>query len=69
MTENQAENTTLETDMDWFLQALVVLTNKREIGVGVTLNVGGLMVSGELVRESGILKGLSKRWFLQMQIM
>ena len=36
-------------DRDWFLQNLVNLVNARDIKLGITLNVGGFLVSGLLV--------------------
>jgi hypothetical protein len=36
-------------DRDWFLQNLVNLVNAREIELGITLNLGGFLVSGRLV--------------------
>lgn len=36
-------------DKDWFLQMLVDMANKNpSIGVGLTLNVGGMIISGNL---------------------
>lgn len=60
MTENKAKNATLEIDTDWLLQYFVVLANKSEIGIGVTLNVGGLIVSGELVSEKRYFEGIAQ---------
>jgi len=33
---------------DWFLQSLVNMANKNQFGMGITLNVGGFLVSGSL---------------------
>jgi hypothetical protein len=60
MTENQAENTTLETDVDVVLQLLVSIVNQTSIGIGVTLNVGGLTISGELVSKKSYFEGLAQ---------
>ena len=34
---------------DWFLQFLVNLANRNQFEIGITLNVGGLLISGTLV--------------------
>lgn len=36
-------------DRDWFLQNLVNMVNAKDIELGITLNVGGFLVSGRLV--------------------
>ncbi len=33
---------------DWFLQFLVSMANKNKLELGITLNVGGLLISGTL---------------------
>lgn len=34
---------------DWFLQILVNIVNKSQLKFGITLNVGGFLISGELI--------------------
>ncbi|RWF81007.1 MAG: hypothetical protein EOQ36_31700 [Mesorhizobium sp.] len=38
-----------DADMDWFLQNLVDLVNNTGISMGITLTVGGSLITGELV--------------------
>lgn len=42
---------------DWFLQSLIDLVNGREIEIGLTLQVGGFLVSGLLVSGHQYFKG------------
>lgn len=60
MTENQAENTTLKTDVDNFLQSLVSIVNQTNTSIGVTLNVGGLIIIGELVSVKSYFEGVAR---------
>lgn len=48
--------------VDWFLQALVMLANNNTFEVGITLNVGGLIVSGVLVGGSKYFDGIAEEW-------
>ncbi|MFT4171086.1 MAG: gas vesicle accessory protein GvpU [Rhodocyclaceae bacterium] len=43
---------------DWYLQALVKIVNGREFGFPITLYVGGLVVSGELISGHKYFEGL-----------
>jgi hypothetical protein len=44
-------------DRDWFLQNLVNLVNARDVKLGITLNVGGFLVSGILVSGQKFFSG------------
>jgi hypothetical protein len=44
----QPEDATVDPTKDWFLQILVNLSNTAGLGIGITLQVGGLLVSGTL---------------------
>lgn len=60
MTENQAETTMLKPDVDKFLQRLVSIVNQTNVGIGITLNVGGVIISGELVSVKSYFEGLAR---------
>ena len=47
-------------DRDWFLQNLVNLVNARDIKLGITLNVGGFLVSGLLVSGQKYFGGFAE---------
>lgn len=64
MTENQEENPKLNTDVDGFVQILVSIVNQTSIGIGITLNVGGLIISGELVSKKNYFEGLAQEMAL-----
>lgn len=42
---------------DWFLQHLVNIANKDQFGFGITLNVGGMLVSGLLTSGKQYFEG------------
>ena len=44
-------------DRDWFLQNLVNLVNARDVKLGITLNVGGFLVSGILISGQKFFSG------------
>ena len=44
---------------DWFLQELVDITNRTGVGVGVTLFVEGMLVTGSLVSGKAYFEGLA----------
>jgi hypothetical protein len=44
---------------DWFLQSLVMLVNKSDIQLGITLQVGGMLVSGSLVGGAAYFAGFA----------
>lgn len=64
MTENQEEKTKFNTDVDWFLQILVSTVNKTSIDIGITLNVGGLIISGQLINIKIYFEGLAQEMAL-----
>ncbi|MFL5350766.1 MAG: gas vesicle accessory protein GvpU [Hyalangium sp.] len=43
--------------VDWFLQSLVEMVNSSAMSFGVTLSVGGVLVSGELVGGQHYFEG------------
>ena len=45
--------------LDWFLAMLVDLANDRGLGLGVTLQVGGFLVTGSLVSGKDYFEGLA----------
>ena len=48
------------TSSDWFLQMLVEMVNGSEVVFPVTLNVGGVLVSGEMVSGHKYFEGFAK---------
>lgn len=44
---------------DWFLQLLVTWTDSLPIKFGITLNVGGFLVSGDLISGAEYFKGFA----------
>lgn len=44
-------------DKDWFLQILVNIVNSGELSFGITLNVGGFLVTGQLVGGKAYFEG------------
>jgi hypothetical protein len=48
MVEAQSQNTVSRT-VDWFLQALVSIVNDESASIPITLSVGGLLISGEMI--------------------
>jgi hypothetical protein len=53
----------LEVPVDWFLQKLVAVMNESpESYVGITLNVGGILVSGELISGKRYFEAFAKEY-------
>jgi hypothetical protein len=50
----------LSYERDWYLQVFVMMAETANIGVSVTLNVGGILVSGALVSSKKYFDGISK---------
>lgn len=46
-------------DHDWLLQELVGIVNATGVGFGITLSVGGMLISGILVDGEKYLEGLA----------
>src|SRR5258705_12987985 len=44
---------------DWFLQTFIDLTNDGDMEVGITLNVGGFLISGRLVGRAKYFEGIA----------
>ena len=44
-------------NQDWFLQSLINIVNTEEMSFGITLNVGGLLVSGTLIGGQHYFEG------------
>lgn len=59
MTEESKEITQVMRvdDKDWFLQSLVSIVNSGGFSFGVTLNVGGFLVSGQLIGGKEYFEG------------
>jgi hypothetical protein len=59
MTEESKEITQVMRvdDKDWFLQNLVNMANSNGLNFGITLNVGGFLVSGQLVGGKEYFEG------------
>lgn len=56
-----SSSTRTKSNADWFLQLLVKLVNgKDDIAFPVTLNVGGVMISGEIVSGHRYFEGFAK---------
>ena len=47
-------------DKDWFLQSLVNIVNSGGLSFGITLNVGGFLVSGQLVGGKEYFEGFGR---------
>ena len=47
-------------DTDWFLQLLVETVKNCKLKIGITLNIGGLLLSGNLVSGKDYFEGLAK---------
>ena len=45
--------------MDWFLQQLVQFANDQAMSLGITLNVGGVIVSGTLIGGKRYFEGFA----------
>ena len=48
MVKAQLRNTKSRT-VDWFLQSLVSIVNNESASIPITLSVGGLLISGEMI--------------------
>jgi hypothetical protein len=48
MLEVQSQNT-ISISVDWFLQSLVSIVNDESASIPITLSVGGLLISGEMI--------------------
>ncbi len=64
MSENQQNTIVIpaqpDKDIDWFLRLLVQTVNGTETFYTITLNVGGLLVSGELIGGHKYFEGISE---------
>lgn len=49
-------------EQDWFLTSLVSIVNKLEVQPSITLFVGGMMVSGQLMSDKRYFEELGRRW-------
>ncbi|TLS16906.1 MAG: hypothetical protein FDZ72_16945 [Betaproteobacteria bacterium] len=49
----------IAVEKDWFLQNLVNIVNGGELGIGITIQVSGMLVSGYLVSEAKYFKGFA----------
>ena len=56
----RVQSTTLKTDVDRFLQTLVSIVNQTNVGVEITLSVGGLLITGELVSVKNYFEGVAR---------
>lgn len=60
------ENTEVSTHNvpreDWFLQYLITIVNRGDITFGITLNVGGFLVSGTLIGGSKYFEGFGEEF-------
>lgn len=48
------------SDSDWFLQSLINIINGKDLEIGITLNVGGFLVSGLLVSGHHYFEGFAQ---------
>ena len=60
----QSEQATRDSSerVDWFLQTLVGLANSWNLIIGITLNVGGTLISGDLVSGRGYFEDFAKNF-------
>ena len=56
---NDATSVVRIDDKDWFLQRLVNIVNSGGVDFGITLNVGGFLVSGNLIGGKEYFEGCS----------
>lgn len=57
---NETKNKEVERHLareDWFLQTLVDTVNRSELSFGITLNVGGFLISGTLISGKSYFEG------------
>jgi len=59
MTEEKKE---IIENADWFLQDFVNMVNGNEFGFGITLNVGGFLVSGQVVSGHKYFEGFANEF-------
>ena len=57
--ENEIMKVVQIDDNDWFLQRLVHIVNSGNISFGITLNVGGFLVSGTLTGGKEYFEGVA----------
>lgn len=48
------------SDSDWFLQLLVKMVNQSTISIGITLQVGGILVTGDLISGKAYFDGFGE---------
>jgi hypothetical protein len=53
-------NSSDEKISDWFLQLLVHIINGKENETGITLNVGGMLVTGKMVSGDKYFEGFAR---------
>ena len=51
--------TSPSADADWFLQSLVRMANESSLEIGITLQVSGMLVSGNLVSGKQYFEGFA----------
>jgi hypothetical protein len=51
--------TSPSAETDWFLQSLVRMANESNLGIGITLQVSGMLVSGSLVSGKQYFEGFA----------
>lgn len=51
---------------DWLLQEFISMVNTGDMTIGITLNVGGLLVSGELIGGKSYFGGIGKDLMLSL---
>lgn len=57
--EQQTPDRQTYADPDWFLQILVKMANQNGVEMGITLQVGGVLVSGQLVSGKKYFEGFA----------
>jgi len=60
--ENQQPLTDKITEADWFLQHLVAVVNSSGFSIGITLQVSGMLVTGELIGGKAYFEGFSSEF-------
>lgn len=51
---------------DWLLQEFISMVNTYDMAIGITLNVGGLLVSGELIGGKKYFEGIGKDFAISL---
>ena len=59
--EENMEDTDAAVDRDWFLQELVKMANTG-VHIGLTLQIGGILVSGVLARGDEYFDAFAEEW-------